>query len=44
VLNKLAGATRAFALADPVIQLPVSATQIADFRLGHGIPSDKKSI
>jgi glycosyltransferase involved in cell wall biosynthesis len=42
LINTLANGNRALALADPVIQLPVSATQIADFRLRHGIPSDKK--
>ena len=42
VINALAGKNRAWPLADPVIQLPVSASQIADFRVIQGIPSTKK--
>ena len=42
VINALAGKNRAWPLADPVIQLPVSASQIADFRVSQGIPSNKK--
>ena len=42
VLNALAGERRALPLADPVIQLPVRASQILDFRVSQSIPSDKK--
>jgi glycosyltransferase involved in cell wall biosynthesis len=42
VINALAGKRRAWPLADPVIQLPVRASQITDFRVSHGIPLDKK--
>jgi len=42
VLNALSEQTQAIPLADPVVQLPIHSAQIADFRLAHGIPANKK--
>ncbi len=42
VLKALSEQTQAIPLADPVIQLAVPSEQIAEFRLAHGIPANKK--
>lgn len=42
ILEALSEKAQAIPLADPVTHLPISPTQISDFRKSHEIPSNKK--